>query len=110
MKTNKFDYGVSFNCEIEYDDVVGGGDEESTIDLVGNDLSKVEEYIINDSIRQGYSPKLKFYADRNHDYVGKLTNLDMGEIVSVIIEEEDEENRYVLCVICKDAYLPRIIE
>ena len=111
------EYGVSFNCLYKNElgltegEVGGGGEGPSTLDYVGNDLDKIEAYLIEDATDQrdrnrspyvdysNYVPT-PFVAVRDHELVGKGVDIG-GEIVSVIVDDCNDslEDAYVLCVI-----------
>ena len=101
-----FKYGVSFNCNYgSFDEVGGGGEGDSTIDYVGNDLDKIEQYLIDDAKEQ----KMIVQADREHELVDRHPDVG-GKTVSVIVEHESDGHGYNLCVIFEEADLPIVIE
>jgi len=104
-------YGVSFNCYVDNEEI--GEGEEPTLNYVGDDLDKIEQFIVTDAKRQNYNQGGRWKCVRDHEMVGYLTNLSDGEIVSVIVEYDedmdDDEDGYVLCVIFNDPPSPRVI-
>lgn len=98
----EYKYGVSYNCIIRddgvgYEEIGGGGDGYTSLDYVGNDLDKIEQYIVAD---RNYAYK----STRDHPFIGSECELG-GEIVSVIVDGD-----YPLCVIFEDPTMARVIE
>lgn len=115
MAKIEYKYGVSFNCLVNGQREVGGGGEgDATLDMVGNDLDKIEEALIVDGKDQGFN----YIALREgHDCIGHYTNVGNGCVVAVVGEdmsdmsEVDEDNPfYVVCVIFEDPTFPEVIE
>ena len=107
-----YKYGVSFNCESDNRDfeIGGGGEGDSTIDYVGNDLEKMEAAMVKEA--KSFEAE-DWSASRTHEFVGKSVNVG-GKVVSVIgypwVEDEPEET-YDLCVIYEyDNTGPTVIE
>jgi hypothetical protein len=102
--TNKYKYGVSFNCVVGRDDAIGGGEEGWTsIDFIGNDLQKVIAAVCKEDPA--------YVASYDHEYVGKRPDVakDSGKVVAVILEEDDDE-KYVVCVVFTDPAGPEVVE
>ena len=102
---SKYKYGVSYNCEGMNFEIDGGGEGDTSVDYLGNDLDKIEQYLLKDANEQ--EPE-KWLALREHPYVGKKADVG-GKVVSVIcylwddLEDYSLENQsgayYTLCVI-----------
>lgn len=83
-----YKFGVSCNCgygeQDSYDGDIGDGGETPSIDMLGNDLDKIEQYIC-------LRDNLGFTADRTHELVGKFvvgTSINSGKIVSVLLDAD----------------------
>lgn len=96
MKNNKYKYGVSFNCTGDFGEIGGGSEGCTTLNYTGNDLDKIEAFLLEDCKRQrcckGYEVR------REHEYIGQVCELG-GPIVSVLGEEESDGSFYVAAVI-----------
>jgi hypothetical protein len=92
--SNKFKYGVSFNCCLSGDYTVGGGEEGwKTIDYLGNDLEKLLKQLLNDN------PTYKIRIG-NDELLGR--SCDMGGNVIAVLVEEDAEYAYTIAVVFED--------
>ena len=97
-------YGLSFNCNIEipnehdYEDV---GGETQTLDMVGNDIEKLQQKVItNDS-------SLTPVINNNHKFIGWIVE-GSGKIVSVLEYGNGDDD--ILCVIFTEPNEPTIVE
>ena len=103
---NKFNYGVSFNCMVGFDEVGGGGEGWSTVDYVGNDLEKIETFLLQDLQRENDDERQRYSVSHEHDYMERQSSVGEGRIKSVIIGEyhwsDTDIDKYVLCVIFED--------
>lgn len=99
-------YGVSFNCSSDDFDIGGGGEGDTSIDYVSDDLNKLIEALTGE---QDYGAV--YVAKTDHEYVGEYVDVGDGPIVAVIGEQEgdDPEDFYVACVIFEDVHEPTVI-
>lgn len=97
----KYDYGVSFNCQVERDDVGGGGEGWTSIDYVGNCLDR----ILTKACEDDSSYKVSY----DHEYVGKNVNVG-GKVVAVIIEDYGDDDIGVVAVAFTEPCGPTVVE
>ena len=103
-------YGVSFNCSsaspVDGFDIGGGGEGDTSIDYVSDDLNKLIEALTGE---QDYGA---FYvAKTDHELVGRHVDVGDGPIVAVIGEHEGSDDYfYVACVVFEDPNTPTVIK
>ena len=99
-------YGVSYNCSGNYFDIGGGGEGDTTLDYVSDDLNKLIDRLTGEECGNVYTAKTE------HKYVGEYVDIGRGPIVAVIGEDEDPDDDdlfYVVCVVFEDPVVPVLV-
>ena len=98
-----FKFGVSYNCEVD-SDCVGGFDEGcSSLDMVGNDLDKVINYITN------YEKDGDLICVREGGYIGKECSQG-GKVVAYFGYDDGCGDIYPTIVVFEDPTDLTVIE
>lgn len=110
-----YKYGASFNCQVRTvagprEDIGGGGEGNTTLDYVGNDVQKIAA-AITETQMEGCNYTL---VTENHSLIGGGADVGQGPVVGVIIDQSsdvpNEEDDHVVCVIFEGPTLPVIVE
>lgn len=102
--SNKYKYGVSYNCTVGRNhDVGGGGEGYTSIDFIGNDLQKILDVVCKEDPA--------YIVSYDHEYINKGVDIanDEGEVVAVILEDCYGDN-YVVAVVFTHPAGPEVIE
>ena len=92
-----FEFGVSFNCVVIYDEFVDRAEELSVTSYVSNDREKLIAHVVD-------GDGLVFTTD--HDYVGGSTDVG-GKVIGVFVEKDEPE--WAVAVLFAQPMVPDVI-
>ena len=102
MSRVQYAFGVSFNCMVD-SQVIGGGDDTTTLDFVGNDLEQLKATMLS---RDMLTEKLVL---TEHAYIGRSCDIGEGTVVAVLAAAGKSLEPEIVAVFFKDPPTPTVI-